>query len=136
VAYFCFISGLSRRSNSLNSTSTLCGFCAFLWQPPRLSGIKRLKREEKPMMNFIWWLIVGLIAGALARLIMPGRDPMGLIATIVLGIVGSLLGGLVSMAIWRNNTDGFQPAGLLFSILGAIIVLWIWRTIKSRNTTV
>ena len=86
------------------------------------------------MMNFVWWLIVGLIAGALARLIMPGRDPMGIIATIVLGIVGSILGGLVSMAIWRNNTGGFQPAGLLLSILGAIIVLWIWRMIKSRNT--
>jgi uncharacterized membrane protein YeaQ/YmgE (transglycosylase-associated protein family) len=52
----------------------------------------------------------------------------------VLGIVGSILGGLVSMAIWRNNTDGFQPAGLLLSVLGAILVLWIWRMIKSRNT--
>lgn len=86
------------------------------------------------MMGFIWWLIIGLIAGALARLIMPGRDPMGIIATILLGIVGSVLGGLVSMAIWRNSAnDGFQPAGLLLSILGAIIVLWIWRMIKSRN---
>jgi uncharacterized membrane protein YeaQ/YmgE (transglycosylase-associated protein family) len=86
------------------------------------------------MLGFIWWLIIGLIAGALARLIMPGRDPMGIIATILLGIVGSILGGLVSLAIWRNNTaNGFQPAGLVFSILGAIIVLWIWRMIKSRN---
>lgn len=85
------------------------------------------------MMNFIWWVIVGLIAGALARLIMPGRDPMGVIATIVLGIVGSLVGGLVSMAIWRNSTAGFQPAGLLLSIIGAIVVLWIWRMVKSRN---
>jgi uncharacterized membrane protein YeaQ/YmgE (transglycosylase-associated protein family) len=69
------------------------------------------------MMGFIWWLIIGLIAGALARLIMPGRDPMGIIATIVLGIVGSILGGLVSMAIWRNDPDtGFHPAGLLLSI--------------------
>lgn len=85
------------------------------------------------MMGFIWWLIIGLIAGALARLVMPGRDPMGIIATILLGIVGSILGGLVSMAIWRNSANGFQPAGLLLSILGAIIVLWIWRMIKSRN---
>ena len=85
------------------------------------------------MMNFIWWIIVGLIAGALARLIMPGRDPMGIIATIVLGIVGSIVGGLVSMALWRNSGDAFQPAGLLLSILGAIVVLFIWRMIKSRN---
>ena len=87
------------------------------------------------MINFIGWLIVGLIAGALARLIMPGRDPMGLIATILLGIVGSILGGLVSWAIWGSDTrGGFQPAGLLLSILGAIIVLWIYRMMRSRST--
>lgn len=86
------------------------------------------------MMSFIWWLIIGLIAGALARLIMPGKDSMGFIATIVLGIVGSIIGGLVSMAIWRNTGEGFQPAGLILSILGAILVLWIWRMVKSRNT--
>ena len=86
------------------------------------------------MLGFIWWLIIGLIAGALARLIMPGRDPMGIIATILLGIVGSILGGLVSVAIWGSGQDGFRPAGLLLSVLGAILVLWIWRMIKSRNT--
>ena len=88
------------------------------------------------MMSFIWWLIIGLIAGALARLIMPGRDPMGIIATILLGIVGSILGGLVRWAIWGAETanSGFRPAGLLLSILGAIIVLWIYRMIKSRST--
>ena len=88
------------------------------------------------MMSFIWWLIIGLIAGALARLIMPGRDPMGIIATIILGIVGSILGGLVSWGIWGPETEagGFRPAGLLLSILGAIIVLWIWRMAKSRST--
>lgn len=86
------------------------------------------------MINFISWLIVGLIAGALARLIMPGRDPMGIIATILLGIVGSIIGGLVSWAIWGSDTRGFQPGGFLLSILGAIIVLWIWRMMRSRST--
>ena len=87
------------------------------------------------MMNILSWIIVGIIAGAVARLIMPGRDPMGIIATIVLGIIGSLIGGFVSMAIWRNNnTSAFQGSGLLLSILGAIIVLWIYRMVKSRNT--
>ncbi|HJS23560.1 MAG TPA: GlsB/YeaQ/YmgE family stress response membrane protein [Pyrinomonadaceae bacterium] len=85
-------------------------------------------------MSFIWMLIIGLIAGALARLIMPGRDPMGIVMTIILGIVGSLLGGLVAMAVWRDSTEGFRPAGLLLSILGAILVLWIYRMIKSRST--
>ena len=88
------------------------------------------------MLSFIWWLIIGLIAGALARLIRPGRDAMGIIATILLGIVGSILGGLVSWAIWGPDTEGtgFRPAGLLLSILGAILVLWIWRMMRSRST--
>ena len=86
------------------------------------------------MVNFIAWLIVGLIAGALARLIMPGRDPMGIIATILLGIVGSIVGGLVSWAIWGSDTRGFQPGGILLSILGAIVVLFLWRMMKSRST--
>ena len=86
------------------------------------------------MLNFIVWLIVGLIAGALARLLMPGRDPMGIIATILLGIVGSIVGGLVSWAIWGSDTRGFQPAGILLSILGAIVVLFLWRMMKSRST--
>lgn len=88
------------------------------------------------MLSFIWWLIIGLIAGALARLIMPGRDAMGWLATILLGIVGSIVGGLISWAIWGPETEGagFRPAGLLLSILGAIIVLWIWRMIKGRST--
>ena len=88
------------------------------------------------MLSFIWWLIIGLIAGALARLIMPGRDAMGIVATIVLGIIGSVLGGLVSWAIWGVDTErgGFQPAGLLLSIVGAILVLGIWRMMKSRST--
>jgi uncharacterized membrane protein YeaQ/YmgE (transglycosylase-associated protein family) len=67
---------------------------------------------------------------------MPGRDPMGIIATIVLGIVGSILGGLVSMAIWQDEArgGGIPRAGLLLSILGAILVLWIYRMVRARNT--
>ena len=86
------------------------------------------------MMGFIWMIIIGLIAGALARLIMPGRDPMGIVMTIILGIVGSILGGLVSWAIWGTETGRIQPAGLILSVLGAIVVLWIYRMMKSRST--
>jgi uncharacterized membrane protein YeaQ/YmgE (transglycosylase-associated protein family) len=88
------------------------------------------------MLSFIWFLIVGLIAGALARLIMPGRDAMSLLMTMLLGIVGSILGGLVSWAIWGAETSGtgFRPAGLLLSIIGAIVVLFVWRKIGSRST--
>lgn len=86
------------------------------------------------MLSFIWWLIIGLIAGALARLIMPGKDPMGILATILLGIVGSIIGGLVSSLIWRSET-GFHTGGLILSLLGAILALWVWRMIRSRSTT-
>lgn len=88
------------------------------------------------MLSFIWWLIVGLIAGALARLIMPGRDAMSWLMTMLLGIVGSVLGGLISWAIWgaERPGTGFRPAGLLLSIIGAIVVLWIWRMIGRRST--
>jgi len=85
------------------------------------------------MFSFIWWIIIGLIAGALARLIMPGKDPMGILGTIVLGIIGSFIGGFVSTLIWRTET-GFHPGGLLLSLLGAIFALWIWRMIQSRKT--
>lgn len=84
------------------------------------------------MLSLIWWLIIGLIAGALARLIMPGKDPMGVLATIVLGIVGSIIGGLVGGLIWRGD-NGFHPGGLFLSLLGAILVLCIWRMIRSRS---
>jgi uncharacterized membrane protein YeaQ/YmgE (transglycosylase-associated protein family) len=86
------------------------------------------------MLSFIWWLVIGLVAGALARLIMPGKDPMGILATIILGVVGSVLGGLVSSLIWGTGEGGFQPAGLILSLLGAIVVLWIYRMVKTRST--
>ncbi len=86
------------------------------------------------MLSFIWWLIVGLIAGGLARLIMPGKDPMGLLSTMLLGIAGSILGGLVSRALWGSDNGGFHPAGLLLSLVGAVLLLWIWRAIRSSKT--
>jgi uncharacterized membrane protein YeaQ/YmgE (transglycosylase-associated protein family) len=87
------------------------------------------------MLSFIWWLIIGLVAGALARLIMPGRDPMGIVATMILGIIGSIIGGVVSTFVWRTNTTGFHPGGFILSLLGAIFALWIWRMVRTRTTT-
>jgi uncharacterized membrane protein YeaQ/YmgE (transglycosylase-associated protein family) len=88
------------------------------------------------MLSFIWWLIVGLIVGALARLIMPGRDAMSWLSTMLLGIVGSIVGGLISWAIWGpdTRTGGFHAAGFFLSLIGAIVVLWIWRMISHRST--
>lgn len=88
----------------------------------------------------MWWLIstliVGLIAGALARLLVPGRDPMGCFMTAVLGIIGSFVGGGIAYLLhWQpRGGDGryFHPAGLLLSVVGAIIVLLIWRMMRRK----
>jgi uncharacterized membrane protein YeaQ/YmgE (transglycosylase-associated protein family) len=83
-------------------------------------------------MNIIWWLIVGLIAGALARLLVPGRDPMGLLGTLLLGLVGSLIGGFLGDLI-AGGDDDFSPAGLIGSIIGAVIALLIYRAAVGRR---
>jgi uncharacterized membrane protein YeaQ/YmgE (transglycosylase-associated protein family) len=76
-------------------------------------------------------IIVGLIAGALARLLVPGRDPMGIGATILLGIVGSFIGGFLGYVLFHKDGDEgfFQPSGLIGSIIGAIIALLIYRKV-------
>lgn len=82
-------------------------------------------------MEFIWMIIVGLVAGLLARAIKPGSDPMGWIMTIVLGIVGALLGGFMASLIGINADGGFT--GLIFSVIGAIIILFIYEMIMSKR---
>jgi uncharacterized membrane protein YeaQ/YmgE (transglycosylase-associated protein family) len=80
-------------------------------------------------MAIIGFLIVGLIAGLLARLLVPGRDPMGLLATLVLGVVGSFIAGFLAKVLF-NDSDG---VGLIGSVIGAVIALLIWRAIVSRR---
>jgi uncharacterized membrane protein YeaQ/YmgE (transglycosylase-associated protein family) len=89
------------------------------------------------MWNFLGWLVIGLIAGAIARLLIPGRQPMGLLMTMLLGLVGSLLGGLISWVVVGPGPEGeFRPAGLLLSILGAVIVLGFYVAYVQRSRVV
>jgi uncharacterized membrane protein YeaQ/YmgE (transglycosylase-associated protein family) len=83
-------------------------------------------------VNIIWWLIVGLVAGALARLLVPGRDPMGILGTLLLGLVGSLIGGFLGDLLVSGDDD-FSPAGLIGSIIGAVIALLIYRAAVQRR---
>ena len=86
------------------------------------------------MLSIIVMLIVGLIAGALARLILPGKDPMSIWMTALLGIAGSFVGGFIGNLIWHKEGGGYiHPGGLLLSVLGAILLLWIWRMIRART---
>jgi len=79
-------------------------------------------------------IVIGLIAGALARLIIPGRQNMSIPATILLGIVGSFVGGFIGYLIHRGGSGSFlQPAGIIGSIIGAIIVLLLWIRFGSRS---
>ena len=78
------------------------------------------------IMGIVWTIIVGLIVGAIARWIMPGTQSMSWIMASVLGIAGSVVGGLVSSVIWKSPDGKFHPAGWLLSILGALLVLWVY----------
>jgi uncharacterized membrane protein YeaQ/YmgE (transglycosylase-associated protein family) len=82
-------------------------------------------------------IVIGLIAGALARLVVPGRQDMSILMTIVLGIVGSFVGGFLGYLIFHKDAqDGFfQPSGLIGSVIGAIIALLIYRAVSGRNRT-
>jgi len=84
----------------------------------------------------ITMIIVGLIAGALARLIVPGRQEMSVVMTIVIGIVLSFVGGFLGYLLFdKDAQDGFlQPAGIIGSIIGAILVLVIWSRVGGRRS--
>ena len=84
------------------------------------------------MMGLLGWAIFGLIVGALAKLLMPGRDPGGIIVTMLIGIVGAVLGGWVGQAVGMYGPD--EPAGFIMSLLGAIVLLMLYRMFTRRST--
>ena len=88
------------------------------------------------MFGFILYLLlIGLIAGFLARLLVPGPDPMSVGGTILLGIVGSFVGGFLFYALFNADADegAFQASGIIGSILGAIVVLLLYRAVNHRR---
>ena len=84
----------------------------------------------------ITMIVVGLIAGALARLLVPGKQPMSILTTMVLGIVGSFVGGFLGYLLFHKDAaNGFlQPSGLIGSVIGAVIVLLIWTRVGGRSS--
>ena len=87
------------------------------------------------LATIISMLMIGAIAGFIARAVVPGRDPMGVGATIVLGIVGSFVGGFLGYLLFNKdlNEGGFQISGIIGSILGAIVALLVYRAATSRR---
>jgi len=82
------------------------------------------------MGSLLWTLIIGLVVGAIAKLLMPGKDPGGFIITILLGIAGAFVGTWIGRLIWGPN----YLAGWILSILGAMLLLLIYRMIASKRT--
>jgi len=79
------------------------------------------------------WAVFGLIAGAIARFLVPGRQAMGLLATMTVGIIGSLIGGGLT---WLFTRDPMEPAGWIMSIIGAVLLLVIAESVQSRRRAV
>ena len=83
-------------------------------------------------MGILLWIVFGLIAGALAKFIMPGRDPGGIIVTILLGIVGAVVGGFLGTAMGIGSVTGFDIRSLLIAIGGAMVLLVSYRFLTNR----
>jgi uncharacterized membrane protein YeaQ/YmgE (transglycosylase-associated protein family) len=80
-------------------------------------------------MGILGWIIFGLVVGALAKFVMPGKDPGGIIVTILLGVVGALVGGFLGRLLGLYQPG--EPAGFIGAFLGAVLSLWIYR--KTRK---
>ena len=89
------------------------------------------------LYNIIAWVVFGLIAGFIAKAIMPGRDPGGAIVTILLGIGGAIVGGFIGSALFGRNTadESFNILSLVMAVIGAIVLLAIYRLATGRNVT-
>lgn len=83
-------------------------------------------------MSLLWLLLIGLIAGALARLLVPGEDPMPWWQTILLGVVGSYIGGFIGSLFGDGDIGDLETSGILMSVVGAIIALLVLRMVRRR----
>jgi len=84
-------------------------------------------------MGILSWIVMGLIAGVLAKLIMPGKDPGGFIVTILIGIAGGFVGGFIGSRLGLGTVTGFNLISLLLAIGGALILLILYRLIKGKK---
>ncbi|WP_413733356.1 GlsB/YeaQ/YmgE family stress response membrane protein [Sodalis sp. RH21] len=81
-------------------------------------------------MGILSWIIFGLIAGIIAKWLMPGRDGGGFIITIILGVIGAVVGGYISTFFGYGRVDGFNFGSFVVAVIGAIVVLWIYRLVR------
>lgn len=83
-------------------------------------------------MGILSWILLGLVVGVLAKWIMPGDDPGGVVITIAIGIAGALVGGFLGSAVGLGSVTGFDFGSLALAIGGALLLLWAYRRLRSR----
>jgi uncharacterized membrane protein YeaQ/YmgE (transglycosylase-associated protein family) len=87
-------------------------------------------------MGIIAWIVLGLIAGAIAKMLMPGRDPGGFFITIIIGIVGAVIGGFIGSSLGVGDVTGLNLWSIVLAVVGAMVLLLIYRMVTGRRTTV
>ena len=84
------------------------------------------------MLGILWLLLIGLVAGALARAIVPGPDPMPWWQTIILGIIGSFVGGFIGSLLGDGDITDLNTSGIILSVIGAVVALLVYRMVRRR----
>ena len=84
-------------------------------------------------MGILSWILLGLVAGAIARLVMPGKGPKGILVTMVVGIVGAFLGGSIGTALGLGSVQGFDLRSLFLAVIGAVALLLGYRALSGRD---
>ncbi len=87
-------------------------------------------------MGIIAWIVLGLIAGGLAKLIMPGRDPGGIIVTMLIGIAGAIVGGFIFSLFGGGGVSGLNLGSIIVAVIGALVLLALYRLISGRRRRV
>lgn len=82
-------------------------------------------------MTILGWIVFGLIVGLVGKLLMPGKDPGGFIATVAIGIIGALVGGFLGRLLGMYGEG--DPVGFMMAVIGAILFLWLYRVIRRRS---
>src|SRR5258708_28575065 len=107
---------------------------------PWYSGCDTRARRPLPCggsaMGILAWIVLGLIGGAIAKALMPGKDPGGIIVTMLIGIVGAFIGGFIGNLITGAGLNGFSLWSIVLAVIGAMLLLWVYRlTTRNRTTT-